>query len=163
MTSNHSRPSDSDMEILNSYPIHYGVALFPGFQALDVFGPMDVLNMVSNTKPLQLSILAATLDPVSTMLRNDTHMLGPHIGQSIVPTHTFDDPPINIEVLLVPGGRGTRDPNTTQVVVDFIQDYYPKLDYLLTVCTGSALAAQAGVLDGHKATTNKRSYEWVRD
>jgi transcriptional regulator GlxA family with amidase domain len=43
-------------------------------------------------------------------------------------------------------------------LINFIRNRYPKLQYLITVCTGAALAAQAGVLDGHNATTNKMRF-----
>lgn len=135
----------------------YAVALFPGFQALDVFGPLDVLNFLSRTVPLELSVIGPTLEPVSTL--HDASSA--RIGQSVVPTHTYDNAPEDIEVLLVPGGMGTRDLDNTNKVKEFIRDRFPKLKYLLTVCTGSAIAAQAGVLDGKEATSNKRSFSWV--
>lgn len=142
----------------SSPPTKYAVALFDGFQSLDVFGPIDALNYLSKTTALELSILGPTLEPVSTL-----HKPTPgRIGQKVVPTHTYADAPEGIEVLLVPGGQGTRDAAHTQVVVDFIKDRYPKLRYLLTVCTGSALAARAAVLDGREATSNKLSFGWVR-
>lgn len=43
-------------------------------------------------------------------------------------------------------------------LVDFIRETYPKVQYMITVCTGSWLAARAGVLDGRRATSNKRSW-----
>ena len=45
--------------------------------------------------------------------------------------------------------------------VEFVGRAFPKLRFLLTVCTGSALAAKAGVLDGKKATSNKAAFDWV--
>jgi putative intracellular protease/amidase len=138
-------------------PKKYGVVLFNGFQALDVFGPVDALNFLSKETPLEMSIIAQSLDPVSTLLENSDLT----IGQSIVPTHTFDNAPDDIEVLLVPGGIGTRRLELTQPVVDFVKQRYPKLKFLLTVCTGSALTARAGVMEGKKATSNKRGFDWV--
>lgn len=144
--------------LLTQTPVtKYGVALFPGFQALDVFGPLDVLNFLSKTVPLELSLIGPTLEPVSTLHNAPST----RIGQSVVPTHTYDNAPDDIEVLLVPGGMGTRDLDNTKRVVDFVKERYPKLKYLLTVCTGSAIAAQAGVLDDKEATSNKRSFSWV--
>lgn len=140
-----------------SPPTKYAVALFNGFQSLDVFGPLDALNYLSKTTALELSLLGPTLDPVSTLYKP-----GPgRIGQHVVPTHTYADAPADIEVLLVPGGLGTRDADHTQVIVDFIRSRFPGLRYLLTVCTGAALAARAGVLEGKEATTNKMSFDWV--
>ncbi|KAH7144203.1 class I glutamine amidotransferase-like protein [Dactylonectria estremocensis] len=136
----------------------YGIVLFPGFQSLDVFGPLDVLNVLSRTRPLSLSIIAEKLSPVSTL--PDTPDTAT-IGQSIVPTHTFETAPDDIEVLIVPGGKGTRDLEATQRIVDFLKEAFPKVEYLLTVCTGSSLAARAGILDGHEATSNKGSFTWV--
>ncbi|KAI5460842.1 class I glutamine amidotransferase-like protein [Mariannaea sp. PMI_226] len=151
------------MAAVNDPPTHYGVVLFPGFQALDAFGSLDALNTLSSRRPLRLSVLAETLDPVSTKMPESTGTPDPSIGQSIVPTHTFSDAPSDIQVLLVPGGKGTRNAKRMEPVVAFLKNYYPKLEYLLTVCTGSALAAWAGVLDGHKATTNKLSFQWVTE
>ncbi|KAL5095394.1 hypothetical protein Trisim1_000170 [Trichoderma cf. simile WF8] len=145
--------------MLSGPPKKIAVALFSGFQALDVFGPLDALNILSYTNPLELYLLSTTLDPVSTI---PVKAPSPGaIGQRLVPTHTYQDAPKDIEVLLVPGGRGTRDLELTQPVVDFIEATFPSLRFLLTVCTGSALAARSGVLDGKNATSNKLSFEWV--
>ncbi|KAL4861718.1 hypothetical protein BDV12DRAFT_203722 [Aspergillus spectabilis] len=141
-------------------PLRLGLLLFPGFQALDAFGPIDCLNVLSRSHPLTLSILSHTLDPVSTRLPESSTAL----GQSIVPTHTFSSAP-ELDVLLVPGGFGTRllDSEPIKEVIKFIADVYPRLKYLITVCTGSALVARTGLLDGKKATTNKRAFKEVTE
>ncbi|KAJ3535317.1 hypothetical protein NM208_g7185 [Fusarium decemcellulare] len=136
----------------------YAVALFPGFQALDVFGPIDALNVLSKKQPLSLYMLHTSLDPVPTLIGSETG----RIGQSVVPTHTYDTAPEDIEVLLVPGGMGTRDEPSIVRVREFVKERYPKLRYLLTVCTGSSIVAQAGILDGKRATSNKRLFSWVK-
>ncbi|KAK5993055.1 Isonitrile hydratase [Cladobotryum mycophilum] len=140
-------------------PTKYGVALFPGFQALDLFGPLDILNILSASVPLELSLMSTSLDPVSTLLEGFTP--NSTIGQSIVPTHTYETAPEDIEVLIVPGGRGTRKLELTQPIVDYIKEAYPKLRFIFTVCTGSVLLARTGFLDGKKATSNKSAFEWV--
>ncbi|KAL4731648.1 hypothetical protein ACLX1H_000625 [Fusarium chlamydosporum] len=135
----------------------YAVALFPGFQALDVFGPVDVLNYTSKRQHMELSLLHTSLEPVSTWVEG----MPTCIGQSVSPTHTYDSAPDDIEVLLVPGGFGARSPENVDRVREFVKQRYPKLRYLLTVCTGSAIVAQTGILDGRDATSNKRSFDWV--
>ncbi|KAH7233245.1 class I glutamine amidotransferase-like protein [Fusarium tricinctum] len=140
-------------------PTKFAVALFPGFQALDVFGPLDTLNYMSKRQHLELSLLHTSLEPVSTLLKDGT---SGRIGQSIIPTHTYETAPDDIEVLLVPGGMGARDANNVKSVREFVKERYPKLKFLLTVCTGSAIVAQSGVLDGKEATSNKRSFDWVQ-
>ncbi|KFG85990.1 ThiJ/PfpI family protein [Metarhizium anisopliae] len=115
--------------VADSPPVKYGILLFPGFQALDAFGPIDILNMLSQTAPVHFSIIAATLEPVSTKVKPTS----PTVGQSVVPTHSLDNAPEDLEVLLVPGGGGTRQLESTEPLVAFLRATYPKLRYLLTV------------------------------
>ncbi|GLB10959.1 hypothetical protein AtubIFM57258_007371 [Aspergillus tubingensis] len=149
-------------------PLRIGVLLFPGFQALDVFGPLDVLNVLSwstntpsptspsptPTPPISLTLLSTTLTPISTLPPSLPNAL----SQSILPTATLTSAP-PLDVLLIPGGWGTRAPLPEHI--EYIRSVYPSLKYLLTVCTGGKLAARAGVLDGKRATTNKNDWESV--
>lgn len=135
-------------------PTSYGYILFPGFQAIDVFGPLDALNTLSWSHNITLSLIAKTLDPVSTQWRAPT--IVSTFGESILPTTTFATAP-PLDVLIVPGGLGTRAPDLDQEIA-FIKASYPKLHSLITVCTGAGLAARAGVLDGKRATTNKNAW-----
>jgi len=141
-------------------PKNIGVVLFPGFQLLDITGPLDVLNILSSTHTLHLSIIAATLDPVSTKHALSSGV-GSHCSQSIVPTHTFATAPADLEVLIVPGGFGSRQEEKIEGVVEFVRSRYAGLRWLLTVCTGSAIVAKSGVLDGRRATSNKKAFAWV--
>lgn len=138
-------------------PSNFGVVLFPAFEALDVFGPLETLNSLSRFYTINLTIIAETLDPVSTQTRNAA--MNPYnstFSESIVPTHTFETAP-PLDVLLVPGGAGTRAPDINSTI-EFVRTRYPTLKYLITVCTGAGLAARAGVLDGKNATTNKLAW-----
>lgn len=56
---------------------------------------------------------------------------------------------------------GTRNVENMTPIHPFLKKVVPTLRYLLTVCTGSALVAQTGLLDNRKATSNKRSWSWV--
>ncbi|KAJ5895213.1 hypothetical protein N7495_006904 [Penicillium taxi] len=139
-------------------PLHIGMALFPGFQALDVFGPLDCLNTLSRTHNLTLSLISSTLEPVTTR----PSIYPNAIGQSIMPTHTYSAAP-RLDVLIVPGGFGTRGSSPiVEEVVSFIREVYPSLKYLITICTGAGLAARAGVLDGKRATTNKMAFNEMK-
>ena len=109
-------------------PKHVAVVLFPGFQLLDITGPLDILNTLSRSTPLTLSILAATLDPVSTnipvqapYLESLTPSTPPksNFGESIVPTHTFETAPKDIDTLIIPGGFGSRSEENIEGVVEF--------------------------------------------
>ncbi|KAI5478394.1 ATP-dependent rna helicase dbp10 [Pseudohyphozyma bogoriensis] len=148
-------------------PIHVALVLFPAFQLLDAAGPLDLLSLASQSKRLKLSIIADSLDPVSTRFTMPTASQG-LFSQSIVPTHTFAElPEEKIDVILVPGGMGTRAPPGEKVeehlveVKEFLRRKAPDAEYLLAVCTGVALLAQTGLLDGLRATSNKRSWPFV--
>ncbi|KAJ5136057.1 class I glutamine amidotransferase-like protein [Penicillium atrosanguineum] len=134
----------TDLQPLDN-PVRIGVLLFPGFQALDAFGPLDCINILSRTS--------------NTQYQQNTPKTPGTTGQEVVPTHTYEAPP-PLDVLLIPGGRGSRGSGPIVLAaIRFIKDTYPSLKYLITVCTGSGLAARAGVLDGKRATTNKMAWK----
>ncbi|KAJ6149320.1 DJ-1 domain InhA-type [Penicillium samsonianum] len=137
-----------------STPLRVGVILFPGFQALDVFGPVDCINVLSWSHRVTLALISSTLEAVTTK----SPICANALGQSVVPTHTFAAAP-SLDVLLVPGGLGTRVSSPAiEEAIAYIRNVYPQLGYLITVCTGAGLAARAGVLDRKRATTNKMAW-----
>jgi len=148
----------------NSLPSKFGVIIFPGFHLLDYAGPLDALNILSADHPLTLCTIAATLDPVPTQ-NSMQDKQGSQFSQSIVPTHTFDNAPDDLEVLLLPGGLGSRGPGSDKWMKPQVE-YLKRLDlsgkgnikWVLTVCTGSEILARTGLLDGRRATTNKRAF-----
>lgn len=118
---------------------------------------MDCLNVLSWSHPVNLALLSSTLEPVTTKSPVSPHAL----GQEVVPTHTFKTVP-SLDLLLVPGGLGTRGSSPAiEETIAYIRNVYPTLKYLITVCTGSGLAARAGVLDGKRATTNKMAWDEI--
>ncbi|KAF5855751.1 hypothetical protein ETB97_008482 [Aspergillus alliaceus] len=142
-----------------SPPLRIGYLLFPGFQALDVFGPLDALNILSWTHEIVLHLVASSRWPVST--KPDSYPNA--FEQRVLPTDTFTSVP-PLDVLFVPGGLGTRSQNVDiEEAIQFIHDVFPRLKYLVTVCTGATLAAQAGVLNGKRATTNKKAWKMVTE
>ncbi|KAG6024524.1 hypothetical protein E4U41_001759 [Claviceps citrina] len=145
-----------------SYPQNWAVAMYNSFDTIDVFGPIDVLFYLSMSRHLNLSFVAETRDPV--WMRPTSQAFNRPVSRfeaSVNVTHTFDDPPRDIDVLLVPGGPGVRHADLSRGAVDFVRRTYPRVKYLLTVCTGSGVAAAAGVLDGRRATTNKASWKEI--
>ncbi|KAH7392347.1 DJ-1/PfpI family protein-like protein [Phaeosphaeria sp. MPI-PUGE-AT-0046c] len=157
-------------------PKHIGLVLFPGFQLLDAAGPLDALHLLSLRFPLQLSILANTLDPVPTQNPAQT-AIGSAFSPALMPTHTFANAPDDLDVLIVPGGLGSRGEGSDlrmRGVVEFLSSLELGLKpdersgkgtcirYVLTVCTGSEILARTRLLDGRRATTNKRVYNEVK-
>jgi transcriptional regulator GlxA family with amidase domain len=158
-------------------PKHYGILVAPSITPIDMFGPLDVFTAIAmyymnETGPMQLSILTAT-DPATT---NPPVQGLDNFGVKLWSTVTTSNylslaasnfsatankggPTSPIEVLLVPGGGGTRGNVSAEVA--FVKTVYPSLKYLISVCTGSTIIARAGVLDNQKATTNKKAWAWA--
>lgn len=146
----------------NVRPTKIAAILFPGFQLLDFAGPMDAFNILSNIHPLELHIVASTLEPVSTQS-------SAQFSQSVMPTHTFKTAHQDYDMLLMPGGKGSREA-ANKGVLEEVVGWLKSLDlgkevgsekrkrWVLTVCTGSEILARTGVLDGRRATTNKRAW-----
>ncbi|MFE5714207.1 GlxA family transcriptional regulator [Streptomyces sp. NPDC056501] len=123
------------------------VVLFDGVQSLDVTGPYEVFAGAGRAAgdPAAYPIRTASLDggPVRT-----------HSGLRLLPDTTLaaavaDGAP---HTLVVPGGEGTREPATA--LIDWLRTHAPDAGRLVSVCTGALLLAEAGLLDGHRATTH---------
>lgn len=76
--------------------------------------------------------------------------------------YDFDDAP-EIDILVVPGGQGTRVEIENPVAIDWIKSVAENAELMTSVCTGSFLMAKAGLLDGKKATTHWGSIERMRE
>ena len=124
-----------------------GVVLFEGFETLDVYGPVEMFGMYPET--FEVSFVAEQGGEVVSAQ-----------GPRSVVDHAFSDD-IHYDVLLVPGGRGTRREVNNQVMLNWLVDRSAKAQFVTSVCTGSAVLAKTGILDGIRATSNKMNFEWV--
>ncbi|MFJ9589392.1 GlxA family transcriptional regulator [Streptomyces acidicola] len=118
------------------------VVLFDDVQSLDVTGPVEVFHGADLHRPGTYRIRTASLDgaPVRTSS-----------GLTLVPDHALADAPAP-HTLLVPGGQGTRRP--VPDLVAWLREHGPRAERLVSVCTGAILLAEAGLLDGRRATTH---------
>jgi putative intracellular protease/amidase len=116
------------------------IALFPGITALDGIGPYEVLQRVPS---IDVIFVGHTRGEV----RTDNGMLG------LTRDATFEEVP-RPDVLLFPGGVGTRALITDDVVLDWVRRAHEHTLFTTSVCTGSLVLAAAGVLDGLTATTH---------
>jgi putative intracellular protease/amidase len=122
------------------------VILFDDFTALDVFGPTEVLGRLKEHFRINyISMNGGTING-STGAKIDT------VASKEV--KEFD-------ILLLPGGFGTRKLVEDPIFLNLIRTFAEKSKTVLSVCTGSALLAKAGVLKKRNATSNKISWEWV--
>jgi transcriptional regulator GlxA family with amidase domain len=135
--------------------------LFQAYESMDLFGPYEALLTLSRSRRIDIAWLAETLEPVTTAPQLAAmNKMNSSAFISVPPTHTFATAPSDLEVLLIPGGAGARAPNLN-ATLGFIKETYPKLKYLITVCTGSMVVARTGLLSGVRATTNKAAWTSV--
>jgi len=66
-----------------------------------------------------------------------------------------------MDVLLVPGGIGTRREVGNGALMDWLRRRADEAEIVSSVCTGAALLARAGLLNGRRATSNKFAFSWV--
>lgn len=128
---------------------HVGALIFPGFELLDLFGPLEMFGLLKDDFDLQL--VAETSDPIAS---------NQQVRAS--PDTTMKDAG-HFDVLFVPGGMGTRSEVNNPALLDWIRTTSGTAEYVLSVCTGSLLLAGAGVLHGRRATTNKAAYTKIAD
>ena len=124
-----------------------GVLLFDEFELLDVFGPLEMYGMLPGS--FEICIVAENSGQIASRQ-----------GPKSIADCDFNSKR-QFDILLVPGGSGTRREVDNQVMLDWLQNQSMGAEYVTAVCTGSALLARAGILDGRKATTNKRAYNWA--
>ena len=124
-----------------------GVLLFDEFELLDVFGPLEMYGMLPGSFEI-------------CMVAENSGQIASRQGPKSIADCDFNSKR-QFDILLVPGGSGTRREVDNQVMLDWLQNQSMGAEYVTAVCTGSALLARAGILDGRKATTNKRAYDWA--
>jgi transcriptional regulator GlxA family with amidase domain len=73
----------------------------------------------------------------------------------------FDDCP-DLDLLMVPGGVGTMDQITNKKMLGWLRERASKAEIVMSVCSGSAILAKAGLLDGHRATSNKQHLSFAQ-
>jgi len=126
-----------------------GVVLFEGFELLDIFGPCEAYGIHDLGGAFRLTTVAAEAGAVASAQ-----------GPSALAEFAFDNCP-PLDLLLVPGGIGTRREVENAALIAWLRARAARAELVTSVCTGAALLARAGLLDGLRATTNKRAFAWV--
>lgn len=136
-----------------------GILVFPNVEVLDFCGPFEVFSVTrmnedtrrEESSPFEVLVVAETAEPVMATG-----------GLKVIPdVTTATCPPL--DVLVVPGGFGTRSEIKNERLVAWIAERGKKVETLTSVCTGSMLLGQAGLLDGRHATTHWRALPWMRE
>jgi transcriptional regulator GlxA family with amidase domain len=127
-----------------------GIVMFGDVEVLDFCGPFEVFSVTrlnddkrrNEPSPFEVLLVAERSTPITTAG-----------GMQVLPHATFANCPV-LDILVVPGGWGTRAAMNNAALIAFINDRAATVETLASVCTGSLLLGKAGLLDGLRATTH---------
>ncbi|NUQ12617.1 MAG: DJ-1/PfpI family protein [Gemmatimonadaceae bacterium] len=129
------------------------ILIFDEVEVLDFAGPFEVFSVTGRRRklePFDVYTVAQRSAPVTA--RN---------GLSLNPRHSFTNCPPP-DILVVPGGFGTRREMKNPVMLEWIARTAPSCDLILSVCTGALVLGAAGLLDGLEATTHFMAFDELR-
>ena len=121
--------------------------VFDDFETLDLFGPIEMFGSLPEHYRIQFTSMSGGI------IRSKHGVLMQTVAVSELAHQT--------DIVLVPGGLGTRQLVYTPSFLQTLIALTDEADWVLSVCTGSALLAKSGVLNGKRATSNKMAWQWV--
>lgn len=139
-------------------PLTVGILVFDQVEVLDVAGPFEVFTVTRLNKelrqeessPFRVLLVSENMDQVSAVG-----------GLRFSPDVTQDNCP-ELDLLIVPGGWGTRTQVKNANLLKWIANKSRRTRLTGSVCTGSSLLGEAGLLDGRQATTHWRTFDFLR-
>lgn len=130
-----------------------GILIFDDVEVLDFAGPFEVFSVCGRRQQLEpFTVFTVAESERPVLARNNL---------SINPRHTFATCP-PLDILVVPGGYGTRREMKNPAMLAWIAEHAPALQHLLSVCTGALVLGAAGQLDGLAATTHHLAMDELR-
>ena len=129
------------------------IVLFDDVEVLDFAGPFEVFSVCGRRSLLD------PFDVYTVSERGQT--IRARNGLIVTPLHSFESAP-SPDILLVPGGFGTRREMKSPVMLEFVARVGTHCEFLLSVCTGALVLACAGLLDGLSATTHHLALDELR-
>lgn len=137
----------TDMTENNDNKLLLGMVVFEGFELLDTFGPLEMFGSLR--------------DKVEIVMIGQQHgSVKSSAGPAVVVDRTFEEIKA-LDILMIPGGGGTRKEVNNQPFLDALKKLGEQTPHVASICTGAALLAKTGLIDGIKATTNKRAFKWA--
>ena len=134
-------------------PKNLAILIFPEVEVLDFCGPFEVFSVANRfTSPAAFNVFTVAEKPGPILARN---------GLSVNPRCRLDDCPVP-DILLVPGGQGTRTEMHNAALVAWVKAQAEQAELMLSVCTGALLLAKAGLLDGLEAATHHGAVDLLR-
>ena len=136
-----------------------GILIFEDVEVLDFCGPFEVFSATrlneekrrEEPSPFNVFLVAETKNLIVTAG-----------GMKVIPDYGLNDCP-SLDILVVPGGWGTRKEMNNGLLLSWIAERAKKVETLASVCTGSLLLGKAGLLEERRATTHWRSLDWMSE
>ncbi len=126
-------------------PRTLGAILYPDFELLDLYGPLEMFGSLGPAE-LRIVTVAEKTGPVASAQ-----------GPETVARFDFASAPY-LDLLLLPGGIGTLPQLANAAMHAFLCERAKTAEVTMSVCSGSAILAKAGLLDGRRATSNKQFF-----
>ncbi len=125
--------------------LNVGILLFNDVEVLDFAGPFEVFSVTSELNNCDLfKVFTITKDGKLITAVN---------GLKVLPDYSFNDHP-QIDVLIIPGGIGTRKEMEDENVLEWIKNKYASSQITFSVCSGARILGKAGLLDEIEAVTH---------
>lgn len=131
-------------------PFNVNAIVYPGFEMLDLFGPLEMFSMLG--EEVDIVIVGEAAGPVAS-----AKAAAVGVGPQVVAERGFAEAGW-ADLVLLPGGFGTIPELDNPSMLELLRAQAAEAQYVASVCTGSALLAKAGLLDGKKATSNKQFF-----
>ena len=138
-----------------------GILIFDGVEVLDFCGPFEVFSVArrpgENSEEQRLFNVRTIAEERRTVRTTGGLLVEPHLAIN------DGDADTHFDLLVVPGGQGTRRERLNERLLDWIAAQDRQTELTTSVCTGAFLLAERGILDGKRATTHWASVGWMRD
>lgn len=129
------------------------ILLFDDAEVLDFCGPFEVFSVASNQSDNPSFNVYTVAEKTPIRARN---------GLSVNPNYTLSSCH-KPDILLVPGGIGTRRELNNDRLIEWIRQAAADAEHVLSVCTGALMLGKAGLLDGLETTTHHVAYDLLRE
>ena len=165
------------MSTSTSFPrtLQVGILVFDGFEPIDVWGFTEAFTIArfigtsySDPPPYPFEVLLIANEVRAAQEPATPRPVKSVNGPRVAPDLFRDEAAARaIDVLMIPGGFGTRtlldekDPGARDALLDWVREMDGRVSLVTSVCTGAAVLAAAGVLDGKPAATNHQAFGWV--
>lgn len=136
-----------------------GIVVFDEIEVLDFCGPFEVFSVTRLNEERRRE----DPSPFEVLLVSQLNrMVTTTGGMKVLPDITFENCP-SLDILVVPGGWGTRREMHNEAMLAFIRTHAMCVETLASVCTGALILGNAGLLDGLRATTHWRSLHMMQE